>query len=33
MNKNIKPFGIKDKIGYAFGDIGNNFTFTLVSSF
>ena len=28
-----KPFGIKDKIGYAAGDIGNNFTFTLVSSF
>lgn len=33
MNKNIKPFGIKDKIGYALGDVGNNFTFTLVSSF
>lgn len=33
MQKTNKPFGIKDKIGYAAGDIGNNFTFTLVSSF
>ncbi|MDR0483757.1 MAG: MFS transporter [Alphaproteobacteria bacterium] len=28
-----KPFGWSDKIGYAFGDMGNNFTFNLVSSF
>ena len=27
------PFGIKDKIGYAFGDFGNDFTFILSSSF
>ena len=33
MQKTNKPFGIKDKIGYAAGDVGNNFTFTLVSSF
>ena len=33
MQKNVKPFGIKDKIGYAAGDVANNFTFTLVSSF
>lgn len=33
MEKNFKPFGMKDKIGYAAGDIGNNFTFFLVSSF
>ncbi|NVF12406.1 MFS transporter [Anaerococcus sp. AGMB00486] len=33
MEKRTKPFGIKDKIGYAAGDVGNNFTFTLVSSF
>ena len=33
MQKNVKPFGLKDKIGYAAGDVANNFTFTLVSSF
>ena len=26
-NKNVKPFGMADKIGYAFGDFGNDFTF------
>lgn len=30
---NIKPFGIKDKLGYMFGDFGNDFTFLLSSSF
>ena len=33
MNKKIKPFGIKDKIGYMFGDFGNDFTFIFASSF
>ena len=28
-----KPFGIKDKIGYLMGDIGNDFTFVLSSTF
>ena len=28
-----KPFGIKDKVGYLFGDFGNDFTFILSSSF
>ena len=28
-----KPFGLKDKIGYLFGDFGNDFTFILSSSF
>ena len=28
-----KPFNIKDKIGYMFGDIGNNFSFNVVNSF
>ena len=28
-----KPFGIKDKLGYLFGDFGNDFTFLLSSSF
>lgn len=27
------PFGWKDKIGYMFGDIGNNFSFNMVNSF
>ncbi len=27
------PFGIKDKVGYMFGDIGNNFSFNVVNSF
>ena len=30
---NTKPFGIKDKLGYMFGDVGNDFTFLLSSSF
>ena len=28
---NTKPFGIKDKLGYMFGDFGNDFTFILAS--
>ncbi len=32
-NTHIKPFGIKDKIGYLLGDFGNDFTFILSSSF
>lgn len=31
--RNIKPFGIRDKIGYLLGDLGNDFTFILSSSF
>lgn len=31
--KKVKPFGIADKIGYAFGDFGNDFTFILSSMF
>lgn len=31
--KAVKPFGIKDKLGYMFGDFGNDFTFLLSSSF
>lgn len=33
MKKNVRPFGFKDKIGYMFGDFGNDFTFILSSSF
>ncbi len=31
--KETPPFGIKDKIGYLFGDFGNDFTFLLSSTF
>lgn len=31
--KQIRPFGFRDKIGYLFGDFGNDFTFLLSSSF
>lgn len=33
MKENVKPFGTKDKLGYLFGDFGNDFTFLLSSSF
>lgn len=29
----VKPFGMRDKIGYMFGDFGNDFTFILSSMF
>lgn len=32
-NSTSKPFGIKDKLGYLFGDFGNDFTFLFSSSF
>ena len=28
-----RPFGIRDKLGYMFGDFGNDFTFLLSSTF
>lgn len=31
--RDLPPFGIKDKLGYLFGDFGNDFTFILSSSF
>lgn len=33
MEKNARPFGIRDKIGYAMGDFGNNFTFIFASMY
>lgn len=30
---NTRPFGIRDKLGYLFGDFGNDFTFLISSSF
>lgn len=32
-NKSVRPFGFRDKLGYMFGDFGNDFTFILSSSF
>jgi len=31
--KSVRPFGIRDKLGYLLGDLGNDFTFILSSSF
>lgn len=31
--KKVSPFGIKDKLGYMFGDFGNDFTFIFASSY
>ncbi len=31
--KTARPFGIRDKLGYLFGDFGNDFTFILSASF
>ncbi len=31
--KQVKPFGLSDKIGYLFGDFGNDFTFMFASTF
>ena len=33
QNIQKRPFGIRDKLGYLFGDFGNDFTFILSSSF
>ena len=32
-NTNTKPFGFKDKIGYMFGDVANDFSFIFASSY
>ena len=31
-NDSVRPFGMRDKLGYMFGDIGNDYTFILSSS-
>ena len=33
MDKQVRPFGMRDKIGNMFGDFGNDFTFILSSAF
>lgn len=32
-NSEIKPFGLKDKIGYAFGDFGCNMSFAFINNY
>ena len=29
----VRPFGMRDKLGYMFGDFGNDFTFIFASSY
>lgn len=31
--KEVRPFGLRDKVGYMFGDFGNDFTFLFASTF
>ncbi len=34
MDKNeVRPFGIRDKVGYMLGDVANDFSFIFASSF
>ncbi len=33
MGNNVKPFGMKDKVGYMFGDIANDFSFIFASTY
>lgn len=33
QDRPVRPFGFRDKLGYLFGDFGNDFTFILSSSF
>lgn len=33
LNEKVRPFGIRDRIGYMLGDLGNDFSFILASSF
>lgn len=33
MDKSARPFGLRDKIGYMFGDFGNDFSFIFASSY
>ncbi|WP_018296602.1 MFS transporter [Corynebacterium lubricantis] len=33
VERKTRPFGIRDKVGYMFGDFGNDFTFILQSTF
>lgn len=32
-NKSLKPFGMRDKIGYAFGDFGCNMSFAFINNY
>ena len=32
IRKEARPFGIRDKVGYALGDLGCNLSFSLISA-
>lgn len=32
-NASVRPFGSRDKMGYLFGDLANDFTFIFASSY
>jgi len=32
-NKQLRPFGMRDKVGYAFGDFGCNMSFAFINSY
>ena len=31
--KEVRPFGIRDKVGYMFGDLANDFSFIFASTY
>ena len=33
ITEDVRPFGIRDKIGYMFGDFGNDFSFIFASNY
>ena len=33
MEQQVRPFGLRDKLGYMFGDFGNDFTFIFAGSY
>lgn len=33
LKKNVRPFGMRDRVGYALGDFGCNLSFSLISAF
>lgn len=33
IKKDVRPFGMRDKVGYALGDLGCNLSFSLISAF
>ena len=33
LKKDVRPFGMRDRVGYALGDFGCNLSFSLISAF